>query len=170
MRASLLLLASLVVISLPAATIAQFMAPGGSPPGDCKKPGPDKPICPGPGKPGWPCWPSTPGCWPYYPTGCGWYGGGWGTWRPPSAIYPPVYVDGPYDTSMFSPWPAGWGRTIPYYDTNPVQYAYTPIDIPPTSPVVRPQRESTHLRALPRQVRRPLYELSRTQRRPDGQN
>lgn len=169
MRGSFLFLAMGILISAAATTDAQVrqggqaaltvIKPGGGKP-DCsgggKWPGPgiSPPVhCPGPYHPNpWPCVPPRPGCWPQPPK-CG-----GGPWRPPITMYPPIYVDGPYDTSLFNSWFAGWGAPIPYYDTDPVQYSYTPIDIPPRAPVVRPERTSAYSRILPRQVRRPLYE------------
>jgi hypothetical protein len=120
--------------------------------------------CPGPGShtchpyPSL-CVPQRP-CWDWwYPRTCG-YG--------PPTIYPPIFVDGLCDTSLFNSWFAGW-HAIPYYDTDPVQFAYTPIDIPPRAPVARPERAAVFTRVVPRQIRRPLYELSAAPRRTDGQ-
>jgi len=85
-------------------------------------------------------------------------------------MYPPIYVDGPYDTSLSNSWFNGWRTAIPYYDAAPIEYAYTPIDIPPRSPVVRPERVANYSRIMPRQVRKPLYQLAEPERRPDGRN
>jgi hypothetical protein len=84
-------------------------------------------------------------------------------------MYPPLFVDGLYDNSGFYDWFAGLFAPIPYYDTNPVQYAYTPIDIPPRAPVVRPERPATYSRP-PREVRRPLYERLALEPAPGGTN
>jgi hypothetical protein len=171
MRASSLLIALTVVLVTAAASEAQighsyFGAtgrkkggghPGGKPnpgcPGGNQKPWPcpvPNPCYPNP----WPCRPSGPHC--NWPPVCGGYGD-YGTYWPPT-IYPPIYTDGPYDMSPFTAWLNSWGTVLRYYEADPVQYSYTPIDIPPRAPVVRPTRPVTHLRIVPRQVRRPLYE------------
>lgn len=171
MRAYILLLALTIVLVATALVDAQGRhgRPG--------SPGPVRPNCPGSGNrppvcppvycpgPGtnpchpypWPCVPSQPhGCW-HRPPCDGYLGSGCGTWQPSFATYPLFYVDGPYDTSTFSYWLAGWGARLPYYESDPVQYAYTPIDIPPRTLVARPARASTFSRILPRQFRKPLY-------------
>jgi hypothetical protein len=187
MRASMPFLAFATILAATAAADAQGRhgpgVPGAGRPNSPESGVPLRPICPPVKCPGpginpcrpypWPCIPSKPHCRPPKYCGnrptCGIYkGNSCGTWRPPFTMYPPLYVDGPYDTSAFTSWLAGWGAALPYYDSEPVQYAYTPIDIPPRATVVRPDRSSTFTRILPRQARRPLYELVLTQRPPAG--
>jgi len=172
MRVSVLILALTAVFTaiMPAEAQVRDNRPGSSGP---NRPGDDKGKCPGGGKwrppgncPGF----RPPGCWPNWPAGCESYRGiDCAVWRSPF-IYPPLYVGGPYNTSVFDSWFSNWGAAIPYYDTDPVQYAYTPIDIPPPTPVVRPARTTTSSRVLPRQLRKPLYELVAARQRPDEQN
>ena len=47
----------------------------------------------------------------------------------------------------------------PYYEADPVQFSYTPADIPQRPAVVRPDRESLASLIVPSQARMPLYDL-----------
>lgn len=71
-----------------------------------------------------------------------------------------------YDTDLYAAGYVDGKMSNPYYDTDPVQFAYTPANLPPPTPVVRPERTSPYSRILPRQARQPLYELVAIQRPP----
>jgi hypothetical protein len=76
----------------------------------------------------------------------------------------PIYGADPYATTPSEPEvvvPLGWDGYDNYYDSPPVQFAYTPANIAPLAPVVRPDpaRPSPFALILPRQARRSLHEL-----------
>ena len=56
--------------------------------------------------------------------------------------------------------PTSYGvQRSPYYDTDPVQFSYTPADMPQRPAVVRPERQSLASTILPSQTRIPLQNL-----------
>jgi len=171
MRASLLLLAVSFVFIGSAPTIGQIRCdrPGGSKgkwpgPTDCRTTPPGKPICPTKG--------GRPGSWCDRPRWCPpnrWrdncYRGrdcrdDWQT-RFPLGLYPPVAISAPYYADAW----AGWWAENRYYDSEPVQYAYTPASAPSRVAVVHPapDRRSQYSLVLPLQARKPLSDIA-TQR------
>ena len=72
------------------------------------------------------------------------------------AIDPYLY---PYDTTGYYTELGFYPTWVPYYEADPVQYAYTPADIPPPAPVVRPSRTSPAALIVPGPARKPLYAL-----------
>jgi hypothetical protein len=113
--------------------------------------------------------------------GDSYYGGDFGDATPPPDMYPPVplppfnevydyagdaavnYANPyAYDPAVYDmdPYVLGYldGRASnPYYDTNPVEFAYTPADIAPRSAIMRPDRSSPHLQTVPVGARMPLH-------------
>jgi hypothetical protein len=65
----------------------------------------------------------------------------------------------PYDTSGYYMEMGLYPTSVPYYEADPVQYAYTPADIPPRATVVRPPRTSPAALIVPGAARTPLYGL-----------
>jgi hypothetical protein len=84
----------------------------------------------------------------------------------PNYTDPYAYNPGTYDTDAYAAGYADGKADNPYYDTDPVQFAYTPADIPVRSPVVRPERATPFSTILHRQARQPLFELVESQRLP----
>jgi hypothetical protein len=65
----------------------------------------------------------------------------------------------PYDTSAYYMTFGLYPTSVPYYEADPVQFAYTPADIPPRAAVVRPSRSSPAALIVPASARAPLYAL-----------
>jgi hypothetical protein len=80
----------------------------------------------------------------------------------PYATDPSAYEDVPYTEDLEGPYVYS-----PYYEADPVQFSYTPADIPQRAAVVRPDRTSLVSLILPKQARMPLYELVTLSRPPD---
>jgi hypothetical protein len=124
----------------------------------------------------WPMHPS-PWPWPGRPY-CGTYDGAFpgsggrfpvcdsGQEQPPQELpmetYPSVEIPNPYDTESYADSLVGWSVEYLYYDTDPVQFAYTPADVPARAPVVHPDpdRPSPYSLIIPGGDRQPLYELT----------
>ena len=101
----------------------------------------------------------------------------------PSVTSPPISTPSPYGTDAYAGDPSAYGVDpyatdpyasennlyaedlisqsvyAPYYETDPVQFAYTPADIPPRAAVVRPNRTTLVSLVVPSQARTPLYGL-----------
>jgi hypothetical protein len=77
----------------------------------------------------------------------------------PIEMYPPTYDTGLYDVGAFVDGLAWWFPVNPYYDTGPVEFAYTPADIPPRPAVVRPDRTTLASLILPSEAKLPLFKL-----------
>jgi hypothetical protein len=79
----------------------------------------------------------------------------------PDDTYAPEIVPDGYYGDAFAAMLAGWGVYTPYYDTYPVEFAYTPADAPQRAPVAHPDpdRPSIYSIILPRQERKALHEL-----------
>jgi hypothetical protein len=88
----------------------------------------------------------------------GYVGGSYAGGADPYATDPYAYED-PYAAEFMNEY---WYS--PYYDTDPVEFAYTPADIPPRAPVVRPDRTTLVSLIVPSQFRTPLYNLDLIQR------
>jgi hypothetical protein len=88
----------------------------------------------------------------------------------PAANYadPYAYDPGAYDTDAYAIGYADGKVDHPYYDADPVQFAYTPSDIPSRPAVVRPERTTLISLIVPRVARQPLYELVEVQPPPDA--
>lgn len=118
---------------------------------------------------GWPFWPGyypIPG-YPYW--GCSYGGRADRDCRavfPRAIAYPPVYLSDNYGAEEYLAGLLGWSTERPYYDTDPVQFSYTPADVPPRAPVVHPDRAqpSRYSLVLPLKARKPLYALASTSR------
>jgi hypothetical protein len=92
-----------------------------------------------------------------YPYGTDAYGGdNWGG-EGEFASDPYLY---PYDTTGYYAEDMGvYVAPTPYYEADPVQYAYTPADVPPRAAVVRPGRSAPAAIIVPASARMPLYAL-----------
>ena len=98
----------------------------------------------------------------------------------PPEMSPPIPTPYPNGTDSYAGDPSGYGTDpyatdpyayggepsadlesqhvcSPYYESEPVQYAYTPADIPQRAAVVRPERATPASLILPSHVRMPLY-------------
>ena len=69
------------------------------------------------------------------------------------------YGANPYTEDPYGQYEESQDERSPYYDTDPVQFSYTPADIPQRPAVVRPERKSLTATILPSQTRMPLYNL-----------
>src|SRR5262245_3594288 len=69
------------------------------------------------------------------------------------------YGDYPYTEYPYGQYEEGQEERSAYYDTGPVQFSYTPADIPQRPAVVRPERKSLASTILPTQTRMPLQNL-----------
>jgi hypothetical protein len=72
----------------------------------------------------------------------------------PYATDPFASVDNMYGEDLMSQYVCS-----PYYEADPVQFSYTPADIPPRPAVVRPDRATLVSLVVPSQARMPLYGL-----------
>jgi hypothetical protein len=70
----------------------------------------------------------------------------------------------PYDTTGYYSGMEIYSTRVPYYEADPVQYAYAPADIPPRAAVVRPPRTSPAALIVPGAARAPLYSLVAAER------
>jgi len=101
----------------------------------------------------------------------------------PSLTSPPISTPSPYGTDAYAGDPSTYGIDpyatdpyanennlyaddlmlqpvcSPYYEADPVQFAYTPADVPPRAAVVRPDRATLISLVVPGQARTPLYRL-----------
>jgi hypothetical protein len=84
----------------------------------------------------------------------------------PVSVYPPISIASPYFTGVW----VGWDTATHYYDTEPVQYSYTPAEVPRPLPVARASqdRPSRFSLIVPMCARRPMYELVATQPSANG--
>lgn len=66
----------------------------------------------------------------------------------------------PYPTTGYYADMGIYSTSVPYYEADPVQYAYAPTDIPPRAAVVRPSRTSPAALIVPGAARTPLHALA----------
>jgi hypothetical protein len=88
-------------------------------------------------------------------------GGGYAGYPEPAYNDPYAYEPAAYDTDAYAAGYADGRAATPYYDSDPVQFAYTPAALPPRAPVVRPDpaRASPAALILPRHARNALHQL-----------
>jgi hypothetical protein len=95
---------------------------------------------------------------PYYQTS------DYGDQQFPSEMVAPELLPDVYNADPFAAGLAGWDIYTPYYDSYPVEFAYTPPDAPQRAAVVHPdpERPSSYSIILPRPARKALYEFAET--------